>query len=99
MMNKGLINNFPRTFPYFSLLCLKVSYAVLFPSRQLKAKSAWKRIKRFSPVVGWQQGKQSQRRQLPPLRLSDVVHSVNPHLYNTAQQLVHLRRREKGKHR
>lgn len=48
------------------------------------------RDKCFLPVVRWQQRKQSQRRQLPPLRLSDVVHAVDPHLYHTAQQLVRL---------
>ena len=44
----------------------------------------------FSPVVRREKGEQGQGRKLPPFRLGDVIHAVDPHLYHTAQQLVNL---------
>lgn len=50
-------------------------------------------IKWFLPVVRRQKREQGKRRQLPPFRLSDIVHAIDPHFYHDAQQLVHLRKR------
>lgn len=46
MMNKSLLNNFPRTSLLSPLLCPKVSYAVQPTFHELKAKSTQKRIQK-----------------------------------------------------